>query len=247
MKDINCRMGVWIALGLSLASLYSAAASAESITAGYRVLSADFKRNGALGTQRFELFTNSQCSGTPVASKDYEVSELLVEQLNLVRVRRGPIPPKLLMLSAEVPNVKAGPVYYLKVTGPGVKPYQTACQVQRAADGSTVPAGTIVMWSGPLAEIPPGWALCDGENGTPNLLSRFVRGISTNTEEPGQTGGSDTHRHTGTTDATTGNRGYIAAGRDDGLTTEGHRHGFTTSTASNLPPYYTLAYIIKLQ
>lgn len=36
--------------------------------------------------------------------------------------------------------------------------------------------GMIVMWSGSVASIPSGWALCDGTNGTPNLSNRFVVG-----------------------------------------------------------------------
>lgn len=34
------------------------------------------------------------------------------------------------------------------------------------------PKGMIMMFSG--AEIPPGWALCDGRNGTPDLVGRFI-------------------------------------------------------------------------
>ena len=37
-----------------------------------------------------------------------------------------------------------------------------------------VPAGGIIMWSGSVATIPTGWFLCNGTNGTPNLLDRFV-------------------------------------------------------------------------
>jgi len=39
-----------------------------------------------------------------------------------------------------------------------------------------VPKGVIVMWSGTVATIPSGWALCDGNNGTPDLRDRFVVG-----------------------------------------------------------------------
>ena len=42
-------------------------------------------------------------------------------------------------------------------------------------DGA-VPKGVIVMWSGEADEIPDGWALCDGSNGTPDLRSRFIVG-----------------------------------------------------------------------
>jgi len=39
-----------------------------------------------------------------------------------------------------------------------------------------IPAGVILMWSGSIATIPSGWLLCDGLNGTPNLVDRFVVG-----------------------------------------------------------------------
>ncbi|MBI4847050.1 MAG: hypothetical protein HY808_00530 [Nitrospirae bacterium] len=42
--------------------------------------------------------------------------------------------------------------------------------------GNGVPKGGIIMWSGSVADIPAGWALCDGANGTPNLRDRFVVG-----------------------------------------------------------------------
>jgi hypothetical protein len=32
-----------------------------------------------------------------------------------------------------------------------------------------VPPGGIIMWSGAIDDIPVGWALCDGSNGTPDL------------------------------------------------------------------------------
>lgn len=34
--------------------------------------------------------------------------------------------------------------------------------------------GMIVLFSGTIAQIPTGWNLCDGTNGTPNLVDRFV-------------------------------------------------------------------------
>ena len=56
-----------------------------------------------------------------------------------------------------------------------------------------VPTGAILMWHGALADIPTGWVLCDGNNGTPNLVAKFVRGIATSSTAPGTSGGSDTH------------------------------------------------------
>ena len=57
-----------------------------------------------------------------------------------------------------------------------------------------IPAGIIVMWGGLLANIPSGWALCDGTNGTPDLKSKFIKGSATGVE-PGATGGAATHSH----------------------------------------------------
>lgn len=51
------------------------------------------------------------------------------------------------------------------------------------------------MWGGLLANIPSGWALCNGQNGTPDLRDKFIKGAA-NGANPGATGGSATHGHT---------------------------------------------------
>lgn len=68
--------------------------------------------------------------------------------------------------------------------------------------GSGFPTGGIIMWSGSVASIPSGWALCDGTNGTPNLQNRFVVGAG-DTYSVDDTGGSadaiiPSHTHTAT-------------------------------------------------
>ena len=47
------------------------------------------------------------------------------------------------------------------------------------------------MWSGSVANIPVGWALCNGSNGTPDLRNRFVVGAGS-TYAVGDTGGQAT-------------------------------------------------------
>lgn len=37
-----------------------------------------------------------------------------------------------------------------------------------------MPIGSIIMFNGKAEEIPSGWAICNGENGTPNLIDRFI-------------------------------------------------------------------------
>jgi hypothetical protein len=44
-----------------------------------------------------------------------------------------------------------------------------------------LPYGTIIMWHGTAATIPTGWALCNGANGTPNLVNMFIRGANADT------------------------------------------------------------------
>jgi hypothetical protein len=48
------------------------------------------------------------------------------------------------------------------------------------------------MWGGLVANIPTGWVLCDGQNGTPDLRDRFIVGA---TGDPGATGGASSHTH----------------------------------------------------
>jgi len=54
-----------------------------------------------------------------------------------------------------------------------------------------VPPGAIIMWSGAINDIPVGWALCDGSNGTPDLRDRFIVGAGLS-YYVGNTGGSNT-------------------------------------------------------
>lgn len=56
-----------------------------------------------------------------------------------------------------------------------------------AGASATAPAGAIVVWSGLLADIPSGWVLCDGTNGTPDLRDQFIRGAAPG-QEPGPGG-----------------------------------------------------------
>jgi hypothetical protein len=54
----------------------------------------------------------------------------------------------------------------------------------------------IRMWSGLTSAIPAGWVLCDGSNSTPDLTSRFVRGVAEITERVFTGAGADSHTHT---------------------------------------------------
>lgn len=55
----------------------------------------------------------------------------------------------------------------------------------------------IAMWSGQSTNIPDGWALCNGQNGTPNLTDKFIIGAGAK-YSPGNTGGEEIHTLTTT-------------------------------------------------
>jgi microcystin-dependent protein len=97
----------------------------------------------------------------------------------------------------------------------------------------TIPIGGIIMWSGSVASIPSGWALCNGSNGTPNLQNRFIVGAGSG-YSVGDTGGADSvilttdqipaHNHGGSTNAD----GIHSHGIQD----PGHNHSEKSGIAS---------------
>lgn len=48
---------------------------------------------------------------------------------------------------------------------------------------TSLPIGTILPYVGDLANIPSGWHLCDGSNGTPNLSGRFLEGVTSGSKQ----------------------------------------------------------------
>lgn len=49
----------------------------------------------------------------------------------------------------------------------------------KQAGSALVPTGVIVLWYGNTSNVPAGWQLCNGSNGTPDLRERFVLGAGT--------------------------------------------------------------------
>ena len=118
--------------------------------------------------------------------------------------------------------------------------------------------GVIVLWSGVIADVPPGWGLCDGSRGTPDLRDRFVVGAvkdfdgaasCTLTGAATQSGGNVEHTHTFTTDGHL--HGTKSGGPFDGslgtIDIVREKDRGTTDGPSTVPvPYYALAFIMKL-
>jgi hypothetical protein len=117
--------------------------------------------------------------------------------------------------------------------------------------------GMIVMWSGKSADIPAGWALCDGKDGkTPDLRDRFILGsadsFASATDEK-RTGGASSHTHTMREagehrhEVARGG-GSMALNPNDGNTLMqiAGNHAHAIDATSTLPPYYKMAFIMKL-
>jgi microcystin-dependent protein len=121
-----------------------------------------------------------------------------------------------------------------------------------------VPVGTIILWYG--TEAPDGWAICNGENGTPNLAGKFPVGAG-NAYAPGAEGGADTvtletkhlpaHGHG--YELRAGNNRDAASGADRN---DSVWHGDSTKETGatggggaheNLPPFRALHYIMRVR
>lgn len=121
-----------------------------------------------------------------------------------------------------------------------------------------VPTGIIVMWSGTIASIPSGWALCNGSSGTPDLRNRFV--VCANADSGGvakstvtgsaQQSANPTHTHSSgsITVSLAGGADFNTVAANDSYTISGTTGATTAGTGANatIPTFYALAYIMKL-
>ena len=130
-----------------------------------------------------------------------------------------------------------------------------------------IPIGGIILWSGTIADIPTSWALCNGGNGTPDLRDKFIIGAhsdgggSAKTNVTGsltQSGGSKdavvvTHTHA-SADSSSGSNAGSPGTNFWASTGDSHFQGAkninaptdgVAGTDKNLPPYYSLAYIMR--
>ncbi|MEP0786851.1 tail fiber protein [Coleofasciculus sp. FACHB-129] len=127
---------------------------------------------------------------------------------------------------------------------------------------SAVVRGMIMMWSGQANQIPNGWALCDGQNGTPDLADRFIVGAGQK-YAVGSTGGAEQvtlserqiPAHSHEYDRVPKGRMEWKIGREDDFWAGQYKPEWETARSvsvggneshENMPPYYALAFIMKL-
>jgi len=123
------------------------------------------------------------------------------------------------------------------------------------ANGLTLPVGSIIMWNN-YRTIPENFAICDGENGTPDLINRFPRGTNDSTQID-EKGGADSvfldkdhlpkHTHKlflhNTGKRFTGGGGANELDSGSGHTSENDTEHLPLSI---LPSYTTVFFIMKL-
>jgi len=121
--------------------------------------------------------------------------------------------------------------------------------------------GKITIWSGALADIPIGHALCDGSNGTPDMVNLFVRGADGIIFMPGVTGGSETTGGHALTEGQLAPHTHPLAFGALGNRTDGDNEKQLTNAAGNtgsagsgeqhthpdtVPPFIYLIFIMKI-
>lgn len=113
-----------------------------------------------------------------------------------------------------------------------------------------VPPGTILAWhptsdyvkgldakpEEKVIEPPPGWAICNGDHGTPDLTGRFVQGTAT-WKEVGEVGGTAEHGH---------GLGQKRVAAISGMVTAGTDAAADVWWSPHIPPNVKVVYIMKL-
>lgn len=128
----------------------------------------------------------------------------------------------------------------------------SSIKVNHLSSEIALPPGGIIMWTGKPYNIPAGWALCDGTNGTPDLRNRFVVGAG-DEYKVADIGGEKLHQLT-VEEMPLHNHGggsggayMLQQGADYSLIGNGSTN-FEGGNKSheNRPPYYALCFIMKL-
>lgn len=171
--------------------------------------------------------------------------------------------------TASAGSVTSSAVSVTISTDNGEPPYYTLAFIKNTSGSPSAVLDLIAIWKGTLATIPEGWILCDGNNGTPNLINVFIKG---DTSTVGSTGGNTTHthtpsahnhtygthNHTSSSVTTSGSCANVIQGTGVDVALCGHTHTYTftdvsqvssdatitlDALSSSLPEYYEVAYI----
>ena len=131
-----------------------------------------------------------------------------------------------------------------------------------------IPSGVIMIFHGAIDNIPKGYVLCDGNNGTPDLRDKFIIGAG-GKYKGGETGGSLYHKHSAGVSSENimtemvevkvggpGGKGRRHRHHDHHgprkqmistvADSNGHEHEVVLDDGENLPPFYSMVFIMKV-
>jgi hypothetical protein len=98
-------------------------------------------------------------------------------------------------VSANIGNTTSGALQSTTVTWQSTNnepPHHDVIFIKPTDSFALLKQGIITHFNG--ASVPTGWDFCDGDNGTPNLVDKYLKGASTG-NDAGTVGGSLTHAH----------------------------------------------------
>ena len=160
-----------------------------------------FTYNASSNVVTAGTFSGSGASLTSLNASNLQsgtVADARIPNLNASKITAGTL------ADARIPNLNAS-----KITAGTLAD-------ARLTNTSLFVTGMIMLWYGSVASIPSGWVLCDGNNSTPDLRSRFVVGAGT--------GGNYSPNDTG------GSANAVLVSHTHNL--QNHVHGFSATTSS---------------
>ena len=134
----------------------------------------------------------------------------------------------------------------------------------------TIPVGGIIMWSGSASNVPDGWKLCDGSNGTPDLKGRFIVGYDPSDSDYNSVGKKGGEKAVTLTKEQMPSHKHAVYGRSSGYTAaHNNSHEVITyankswgsmsewindseatgggKSHENRPPYYAMCFIMRVK
>jgi hypothetical protein len=224
--------------------------------------------------QNTNLVSNVAAINTTLGTLTTEINRVNNYAYNSITQLNANLTLKAAIASPTFTGVPAAPT---ASAGTNTAQLATTAFVKTAVDAAVaqippgIPTGGIILWSGSVGAIPTGWALCNGQNGTPDLRSRFVVGAGSayNVNATGGTANAVvvSHSHSITDPGHThsqagynlssppgpipwynwGNNSYATNYPNTGSAVTGIAVNSTGQSGidANLPPYYALAYIMK--
>jgi len=250
-------------IGIQAKASKSSSQSSSALSVAFKAAYGGFNAGAGVGTNHrealdkanteflLEATSGGRSDGGLVVVRDFEGIKKLLDDLHAGNIKFS-VAPIEITVKPYWPTLRREWKKVRSILEPNEKPFE----VPTANFG--VPRGTILPWhpSGEFVQglepgskedrivAPDGWAIRNGQMGTPNLTDRFIRGTD-RFDLMGLPGGALTHHHGGqTAQPSSTQQIHAGAGNKHAMPVPGHTHAIPAS--ENLPPFVWLVYIMKL-